>query len=242
MKKYYILLLFICTSCSVALEEFTYYTKFRKLRVGNTKIDIFKEEKNDKKTILTVNSSTNKFIDLIYKLRHFSTIIVNDENFSLLATTQKLQQGSYIDSYNATVDYKLKKIYYQNTKDIKHDKQQNHLILTIDGLVYDPLSIVYYLRQFDINVGEKYTFTSYNKKKIRDIDLYVETIEKIRTPYLSTECFVVVPRAKGQGPLLKHEGEMKIWFTVDTNHLPIKIQQKMRHGIMELTLKNYVEK
>ena len=114
--------------------------------------------------------------------------------------------------------------------------------LTIDGLVYDPLSIVYYLRQFDINVGEKYTFTSYNKKKLRDIDLYVETIEKIRTPYLSTECFVVVPRAKGPGPLLKHEGEMKIWFTVDTNHLPIKIQQKMRHGIMELTLKNYVEK
>ena len=65
MKKYYILLFFICTSCSVALEEFTYYTKFRNLRVGNTKIDIFQEEKNDKKTILTVNSSTNKFIDLI---------------------------------------------------------------------------------------------------------------------------------------------------------------------------------
>ena len=63
MKKYYILLLFICTSCSVALEEFTYHTKFRNLRVGNTKIDIFKEEKNDKKTILTVNSSTNKFIE-----------------------------------------------------------------------------------------------------------------------------------------------------------------------------------
>ena len=242
MKKYYVLLLFICTSYSIVLEEFTYHTKFRKFRVGNTKIDILKEGKKDKQTILTINSSTNKLIDLIYKLRHFSTVIVKDENFSLIATTQKLQQGRYIDSYNATVDYQLKQIYYQNTKDIKYDAQRDQLIIPIDGLVYDPLSIVYYLRQLDIQVGEKYSFTSYNKKKLREIDLYVEKIEKLKTPYATTDCFVVVPRLKGTGPLLKHQGEMKIWFTVDMNHIPIKIQQKMTHGIMELTLKDYVKK
>ena len=242
MKRHYTLLLLIGVIYSITLEEFTYHTKFRKLRIGNTKIEILKEHPKDKKTILTINASTNKFVDLIYKLRHFSTIIVNDENFSLIATTQKLQQGKYINSYNATVDYELKQIYYQNTKDIKYNPHQDKLIIPIKNLVYDPFSIVYYLRKFDIKVGEKYSFTSYNKKKLRDIDLYVEKIEKLRTPYLTTDCFVVVPRSKSKGPLLKHQGEMKIWFTTDEKHIPIKIQQKMTHGIMELTLKNYVKK
>ena len=33
---------------------------------------------------------------------------------------------------------------------------------------------------------------------------------------------------------------MKIWYTADSLQLPIKIQQKMRHGIMELLLIDYV--
>ena len=238
--KFYYILLFIGLVYSFVAEEFTYHTKFKNFRVGNTKIEITKQRSKDKQTILTVNSSTNKLVDLIYKLRHFSTIIVNDENFSLVATTQKLQQGKYIDSYNATVDYGLKQIYYQNTKDIKYKSYQDNLIIPIGDLVYDPFSIIYYLRQFDIKIDAQYNFTSYNKKKLRDIQLYVEKIEKLRTPYLTAECFVVIPRAQGKGPLLKHQGEMKIWFTVDETHIPLKIQLKMKHGIMELTLKNYV--
>lgn len=227
---------------SVTLEEFTYYTKFRNFRVGNTKIEILKEKEQDTQTIIKINSSTNKFVDLIYKLRHFSTVIVNDTNFSLVASTQKLQQGKYIDSYNATVDYQLKQIIYQNTKDITYNPHKDQLTIPIDGLVYDPFSIVYYLRKFDIQVGKKYSFNSYNKEKLRAIDLYVEKIEQLRTPYLNTKCFVVIPQAKNTGPLLKHQGEMKIWFTADSKHTPIKIQVKMKHGIMELTLKNYVKK
>ena len=242
MKKHYITSLIIGILYSITLEEFTYHTKFRNFRVGNTKIEILKEKQKDTQTIIKINSSTNKFIDLIYKLRHFSTVIVNDTNFSLVASTQKLQQGKYIDSYNAMVDYQLKQIIYQNTKDMTYDPHKDQLTIPIDGLVYDPFSIVYYLRQFDIKVGEQYSFTSYNKEKLRVIDLYVEKVEQLKTPYLNTECFVVIPQAKDTGPLLKHQGEMKIWFTVDGKHIPIKVQVKMKHGIMELTLKNYVKK
>ena len=241
MKQYYIvLLLFIGGLHSITLEKFTYHTKFRNLRVGNTTIEILKDDPKDKQTIFKINSSSNKFIDLIYKLRHFSTIIVNDSNFSLIAITQKLQQGQYIDSYNATVDYKLNQIYYQNTKDITYDPYKDQLKILIDGLVYDPFSIVYYLRQLDIKIGQEYTFTSYNKEKLRDIDLEIKKIEKVRTPYITTECFVVVPKSKKKGPLLKHQGEMKIWFTADDKFIPIKMQVKMKHGIMELILKDYV--
>ena len=87
------------------------------------------------------------------------------------------------------------------------------------------------MRRFDIKIGEQYSFTTYNKNKLRDIDLYIEKIESLRTAYINTDCFVVVPRAKGPGPLLKHQWEMKIWFTFDKKHLKSK----------EIKLKKYKE-
>ena len=59
MNSYSILLLLISTLYCITLEEFTYHTKIRNLRVGNTIIEILKEE--DNQTILKINSSTNKF-------------------------------------------------------------------------------------------------------------------------------------------------------------------------------------
>lgn len=225
------------------VEEFLYQTKFRNLRVGNTQINLTTSNQNDnQKIILTVNSSTNKIVDLIYKLRHFSTIVVNAKDFSLITTTKKLQQGKYIDAYTAKVNYDLKQIFYQNTKDINYTQSGDQLFLSINGPVYDPFSIIYYLRNFNLKVGETYNFKSYNKKKIRDIDLYVKKIESLRTPYISTDCFVIVPHHRGDGPLLKHQGEMQIWFTADSSQIPIKIQQKMKHGIMELNLQDYVKR
>ena len=66
MKNQCIILL-IGILYSITLEEFTYHTKFRNLRVGNTQIEILKENLKDKQTILTINASTNKLVDLIYK-------------------------------------------------------------------------------------------------------------------------------------------------------------------------------
>ena len=64
-------------------EEFFYKTKFKGLRVGHTKISLFNEkDSKPKKKIITIESYSTKFLDLIYKLRHFSTIIVNDNDFS----------------------------------------------------------------------------------------------------------------------------------------------------------------
>ncbi len=228
---------------SEIVEEFYYKTKFKSLRVGETKISIISNHQDNKMNkILTIESSSNKFIDLIYKLRHFSTIIMDQTDFSLLAITQKLQQGHYIDSYNATIDYKHSSIYYQNMQDIKSNKNKENIIIPFEGKIYDPFSIIYYLRNLNLHVGEQFNFQSYSKKKLRDITLSIIKKEEIETPFITSECLVVVPQSLDKTYLLKHQGEMKIWFTSDSLLIPIKIQQKMKHGTMELILRDYVIK
>ena len=50
---------------------------------------------------------------------------------------------------------------------------------------------------------------------------------------------MIIPESTNETELLKHQGEMQIWITDTKNKLPIKIKEKMKHGTMELILKDY---
>ena len=100
----------------------------------------------------------------------------------------------------------------------------------------------FYLRNLDLHIGKQFNFQLYSKKKLRDITLSITKEEEIETPFITSECLVVVPKSLDKTYLLKHQGEMKIWFTSDSLLLPIKIKQKMKHGTMELILRDYVIK
>ena len=223
-------------------EKLIYKTKFNSIKVGSTKISLIDNEERDTK-ILSIESSSNKLIDLFYKLRHLSTAIINKEDYSLFAITNKMQQGKYIDSYNATIDYDDSIIYYQNTKKKVSTGQTEPITKSIpfSEKPYDPFAIVFYLRTFNLEIGAEYPLTLYSKKNLRDITLLVIRKETIKTPYTSSSCYVIMPKSNDELELLKHQGEMKIWITDDKLKLPIKIQQKMKHGTMELILESYVQ-
>ncbi len=240
--KFYVIyyLLFFSIVLSTNMKKFIYKTKFKSFNVGNTEITIKNNDLKDQK-IITIDSFSNKWIDLIYKLRHHSTLVVNKDDYSLLTMTQKVQQADYRDSFNATVNYDEKIIYYDNLNNISENLDQESYVLPIDGKVYDPFAIIYYLQNIDISLNQQYLFNFFSKTNIKSLKLMAIDQEQVSTPYITSLCYVVVPHAAEDEQLLKHKGEMKIWYTNDQLQLPIKIQQKMRHGIMELLLIDYIE-
>ena len=240
--KFYVIyyLLFFSIVLSTNMKKFIYKTKFKSFNVGNTEITIQNNDLKDQK-IITIDSFSNKWIDLIYKLRHHSTLVVNKDDYSLLTMTQKVQQADYRDSFNATVNYDEKIIYYDNLNNISENLDQESYVLPIDGKVYDPFAIIYYLQNIDISLNQQYLFNFFSKTNIKSLKLMAIDQEQVSTPYITSLCYVVVPHAAEDEQLLKHKGEMKIWYTNDQLQLPIKIQQKMRHGIMELLLIDYIE-
>lgn len=242
IKMFIFLFIIICNLLfSYNLEEFYYKTKFKGLRVGHTKISLLNDTSLDSnKKIITIESYSTKLLDIIYKLRHFSTIIINSNDYSLIGTTQKIQQAKYIDSFNTTVDNTAKIIYYENTQDLNNSNRQNSILnISFDNKIYDPFAIVYYLRKLNLEVNKVYEFQSFSKTTIRKFSLEIIGIEKINTPYINHDCFIIIPKSLDDKNVLKHKGEMKIWITKNKDRLPIKIQQKMSHGTMELVLKDY---
>ena len=242
MIRYFLYYFIICSLVFTQnTQKFIYKTKFKSFQVGNTKITITTHDLDNNQKIITIESYSNKWIDLIYKLRHYSTLIIDSSDYSLLAMTQKVQQGDYIDSYNATINYEEKRIYYQNLRDLINNPSEEEFIIAIEGKIYDPFAIVYYLQNIDLHTNQQHLFTYYSKEKVKSLNLKILNTEEIVTPYITSPCYLAVPHSTDNGYLLKNKGEMKIWYTADEQQLPIKIQQKMRHGIMELLLVNYIE-
>ena len=94
----------------------------------------------------------------------------------------------------------------------------------------------------ELNINRLFNFTTYSKKTIRNFNIQIIATELVKTPLGTKECYLLIPESLDGKNVLKNKGEMKIWLTTDSLHLPIKIQQKMKHGTMELILDNYVTK
>ena len=62
--------------------------------------------------------------------------------------SQKVQQNGLHDSYNAIVDYDKSVIYYENLKNLNNEPKQESYIVPIEGKVYDPFAIIFYLKIF----------------------------------------------------------------------------------------------
>jgi len=214
-------------------ETFTYRTKFRSIRAGKTSISI--TPTNKQTNIIKIKSHSNKLIDLIHKLRHNTTILVNDDNYSLLTVNKNIQQGSYSDHSNSTVDYNNSQIFY------KKINKKKPIIISFQGDIYDPFALIFYLKKLNLKIGDVLTFQTYSNKKIKTVNLHVEYKEIIKTPFKKTNCFVIIPKSNNGKALLKHKGSMKIWIS-DDEKLPIKIQETMKYGVLELLLESYEKK
>jgi len=226
-----ILFLSINVIYALNVETFIYKTKFRSIKAGKTSISI--TPSNNQTNIIKINSHSTKFIDLIHKLRHNTTMLVNDSNYSLLTINKNIQQGRYFDYSNSTIDYNTLKIYYKKTD------QDKPIIIPFKNHVYDPFALIFYLRNLNLKLGDILTFQTYSNKKIKTVNLHVEYKETIKTPFKKTNCFVIVPKSNNGTALLKNKGSMKIWISDDKEKLPLKIQETMKYGILELFLENY---
>ena len=188
--------------------------------------------KNTKKNVAEENLQARIRGNIIMTISNkFSLLVLSTGNKSEIATGYATLYGDMAGGFSVLKDVPKTMVY----------KLANYINKVSDNYTI-PLNIINKPPSAELK-PDQIDQDKLPKYEILDkiIELYVEKIEKLRTPYITTDCFVVIPKSKQKGPLLKHQGAMKIWFTADDKKLPIKIQVKMKHGIMELTLKDYVQ-
>ena len=176
--------------------------------------------------LLTTSVRTNAFLDAFYEVRDEIKSWLNPEFLSLKKTIKKIREGNLHRDHEAVIQGDSLAVWSTNSK-------------ILPGKVYDPVAFVYYLRTQDLQLGDSYSFHSYSRKKIRKVIVDITAKETIRVSAGTFNCLKVEPISPDGKPLLKNNGEMRVWLSDDNLKLPVKIEMKTNVGTMVMKLKDY---
>ena len=128
---------------------------------------------------LNFNLKSRKFIDLIYKLRETLSMTVDRQNFSILNINKYTQQGKYKKNFKASFDYNNAIGYINNHK------------TKIKKSVYDPISIIYHLRNEDLNQKKIFEYDIISKENVKTIIIQSIGNEKITVNKKEYDCTIL---------------------------------------------------
>mgnify|MGYP001266560911 CR=1 FL=1 len=206
-------------------EEFIYSVGFKFLNVGQATISSSMND-NDEILINTLVKS-NKVLDKLYRVRDEIKLIVNPDDFSLKKIDKDVLEGKWKKTYSATIDSNLNIV--TESRIIENDK-----------ILFDPISIIYNLRNQELKKGNKYQFNVLGLGEVQPLTAEVIGSENIRVPSGKYKCFKVVPYSGDGKDIFKKNGYMTAWFSKDDSKIPVKIELKTNIGNLTLKLKKII--
>ena len=202
-------------------EKLIYSAKFEFISVGESTLELLKDVKNNNSSFKIISTiKSNSFLSKIHKINDHIQVWI-DSTYTVLRKDKKVHYKSHTSVIN------------QEKSEILFDNK----IIPFSGKIYDPLSIIYYLRTLELNIGDDFNFTAYDIGKLKQIQVEVSDIETIRVPSGKYKCKVVRPTFK-DGKSFKNDGQMIIWYSIDELQIPVKIELKTKYGSMVLELKS----
>ena len=208
-------------------EELKYSAGFRLFPAGNAILSLTSDSLNGKPAFLLATSvKTNSFLDAFYTVRDETLSWLNIMDFSLLKAVKKIREGKYHRNHSIHTIGDSLLIW-------------NKKYFTITEPVYDPIAFIYFLRSQELSLEDSFHFLSAGEKKVREVWVNITGIEKIKVPAGNFDCLKVEPVSPDGKPLLKNNGELRVWLSNDDNKLPVKIEIKTNIGTMVMKLKEF---
>ena len=206
-------------------EELQYSAGFRFFPAGQAVLSLSSDSLNGEVVyVLTTFVKTNSFLDAFYVVRDKIQSWLNPQNFSLQQAIQTIREGSY---------------HRDHTLHIQGDSilVWNNETLKLPGPVYDPIAFIYYLRSQNLSLGDSFKFLSAGNGKVKEVIVHITKVEEIVVSAGAFNCLKIEPVSSDDKPLLKNNGEMRVWLSNDNIKLPVKIELKTNIGTMVMKLK-----
>ena len=102
--------------------------------------------------------------------------------------------------------------------------------------VYDPISVIYLMRTFDLAVGKNYEMTLVADGKLYNVHARVIRKEVVTVPAGKFNTIVVEPHMESGG--IEREEKLNVWYTDDARHLPVRIRTDVKFGAVTASLRS----
>ena len=224
MKNIFIILFFVSFLLSDQEEKISYSVKYNGIKAGEATLEkkLFNDNIN-----LIFNLKSRKFIDLLYKLRENISVIADKNYYSILSIDKSTQQGKYKKKYKATFNYE------------SFIGQINSNEFTIVNSIYDPISIIYNLRDRILDKDKIFTYDIISKDRIKTIEMHVVGNEKIIINNIEYDCSILEAINTVDKEKIKQTDALKLWISSDEYALPIIIEKKAKSGTIKMEMESY---
>ena len=179
---------------------------------------------------ITSVARTNPSFSLLVNTRDEITSLVNRDDFSTVRYEKHLKEKGKAKDDVTAID---------ETRRTATRQRPNKMpqVVGVPKPVFDPLSLVYHLRALPLQPGTVQRFTVYADGKVYSLEANVSHTETIGTPAGTFRTIVVEPKMIAGG-LFKDEGDMRIWFTDDPRHMPVRIRSELKVGSITANLRS----
>ncbi len=176
--------------------------------------------------LITSLAESNSFFSSFYKVDDRVETIVDAIGMFAWRFEKNLNEGKYHAERLIEFDQPNQVAYY------------NKDTAKVPLFVQDALSVFYYVRTQPLEVGKSIFVDHYNDGKLLQLEVKVLEKETITVTAGTFECYVVEPLLKSVG-VFKHEGQLKVWLTVDRLRLPVLMKSKVLVGSIAAELTDY---
>tara|TARA_B100001123_G_C15254269_1_gene1004033 strand:+ start:954 stop:1652 length:699 start_codon:yes stop_codon:yes gene_type:complete len=176
---------------------------------------------------LTVTIQTTNFAKRIFP--YFDSIeMLLEKNLSLLEMKHLIVSKNKKESFSK-VEKAQKSILFNN-----------QLLDFYKDTLFTPYSLIYYLRNTEMNENDEFEYQIYDSGKLKDVKLKINSTEKIKVPLGSFECFNLTP-IQNQN-LVKNKGMLELWYTNNSQKIPVQIKLNSKIGTFIMKLKKINKK
>jgi hypothetical protein len=173
--------------------------------------------------LTSIGKSSSGF-SRIFKVRDEIATVVTRETFSTLNYRKTLNEGGNKSDRYTVVD--------PATHIATHRGDE---YLSVPPIVFDPLSLVYYMRGFELTPGRVLKFPILAEGKLKDVEALVLNRERITTAAGTFDCIVVNPKSDA-GIFRDKQSKLLIWYSDDWRHLPVRIRSDVKFGSITASL------
>jgi hypothetical protein len=224
-------------------ETLVYEAKLSKIISGVTVGDLtFKVEDSKNPGELAITAEARSKGTLL-KIAHYSFLYqfaskIDEKRFRIEQTDRKTTEKERVRTGKAEFDYTDKRVTYVETDPKEPMRPPRKIASDIEDQTHDVVSGIYALRMMPLAVGKKFDLTVSDSGLVYDVPVRVTARELQKTMFGQVWCFRVEPDVFGPGKMIEDKGQMSIWITDDSRHIPVRSRIDTDFGRVEIRLRS----
>lgn len=206
-------------------EQLMYGAYFGPIRAGHSLMEIKEGEfKEEPAYIIECVQKTEKAFSIVFKIDDYYKSYVDTSTFSTLSFTKNINEGKY--SNEVTLEFTADSVFYTDDRRIEKIPEAK-----------DIFAAVYWMRNQTFYPGDTLKVPFHSSGKNQEMVVPVSELQWTTVPMGKFRTFLLSPQVK-EGKVFGSEEPIKIWVTVDPQHIPIKIESKLKVGNISFQLEN----